>query len=696
MKKIGVAFVIFLSFLSFLFLGKAYASNASDFTFKLNSISARKNQTDWYDLNITYTNKGKTGVVYWIDITGTSSKGSIEAWKSETLESSGTVTWTLYDTNLSTSISSLKFSVKEHMNTSDPVANVIVDLSSINGGYSPTTTTTSTPTTTRTTTRTTSTLTITNNNTYGNGVYATLIDVTNEKIKIKIDNRTTNSISLGWVSGSKVFLDTNTTSYEGTTSFVSEIKPNTTKEITVNLKNDITNINQIKGLKIDYINILGSNGLPSREISIDADVSKAEYSRTFFQWIRDNYVFVLIILIPVLLLILYLIFRRKKKNSNYNNNSGNNNFYNNSSNKSSSYRSSSNNIFNNNNDDDLSSNSYNYQPQNTNSSQQDYTSHSVREHSVRYANADVKRRRTATGSFIGAIVFFGLALVVYFVFMKNPSFSDLSDNIGFVIIPRIMFYTGIIVGTVNLIFAIKKKAVKLNGKRSVGVVKRAWQETHSQYNNGAYSQTVVYYVEFSYEDQYGELADMVQTISHKIYKSMAIGMQIPILVYKKDALFDVKAYKNTGSVNAPVQSEASYTVKKKIFISYRRDGGLEAAELLYEKLHNYHNVFMDKDLGYGDFEAQLNRNIDNCDVILLILSKGCLEKREGKDYYFMEIARAYDKNKIIIPVILRSFDTNDNNIYWNELKTLQCVDMSSNQPGVGDDAARRINDMLNR
>jgi hypothetical protein len=95
-----------------------------------------------------------------------------------------------------------------------------------------------------------------------------------------------------------------------------------------------------------------------------------------------------------------------------------------------------------------------------------------------------------------------------------------------------------------------------------------------------------------------------------------------------------------------------------VFISYRKEGGFEAANLLYERLtQNGYKVFLDYEgLRSGKFNEQLYRQIDNCKDVIIILSKDSLDrcKNEG-DWVRLEIARALTQKKNIVPVMLRGF-----------------------------------------
>lgn len=101
-----------------------------------------------------------------------------------------------------------------------------------------------------------------------------------------------------------------------------------------------------------------------------------------------------------------------------------------------------------------------------------------------------------------------------------------------------------------------------------------------------------------------------------------------------------------------------------IFISYRRDGGSSTALHLYYLLNEEgYKVSFDVDtLREGKFAPELFNRIDNCTDFLIILNKDAFDRtilekcpREN-DWMRMELARAIEKEKNIIPVMLSGFE----------------------------------------
>lgn len=105
-------------------------------------------------------------------------------------------------------------------------------------------------------------------------------------------------------------------------------------------------------------------------------------------------------------------------------------------------------------------------------------------------------------------------------------------------------------------------------------------------------------------------------------------------------------------------------MKKKydIFISYRRDGGQDAAKLLVEKLRQdkYKVSFDQENLGNGNFNEQLLKRIEECEDFILICDAKVFEKtiedKEGKDWLRIELAKALELDKNVIPIMLTGFN----------------------------------------
>ncbi len=100
-------------------------------------------------------------------------------------------------------------------------------------------------------------------------------------------------------------------------------------------------------------------------------------------------------------------------------------------------------------------------------------------------------------------------------------------------------------------------------------------------------------------------------------------------------------------------------MKYDIFISYRREGGYDTAQLLYDRLTQmrYRVSFDLETLRGGKFNTQLYQRIEQCSDVLVIMSKDSLDLRENPDddWFRLEIAHALKHKKNIVPVFLRDF-----------------------------------------
>ena len=95
-----------------------------------------------------------------------------------------------------------------------------------------------------------------------------------------------------------------------------------------------------------------------------------------------------------------------------------------------------------------------------------------------------------------------------------------------------------------------------------------------------------------------------------------------------------------------------------IFISYRRSGGEHVSWRIFDALKSRkYDVFLDFDaLKSGQFDEQLYRAIDGCKDFLLILPPGALDRcADPKDWVRLEVERAKEKDKNIIPIKLDGF-----------------------------------------
>ena len=99
--------------------------------------------------------------------------------------------------------------------------------------------------------------------------------------------------------------------------------------------------------------------------------------------------------------------------------------------------------------------------------------------------------------------------------------------------------------------------------------------------------------------------------------------------------------------------------KYQIFISYRRDGGEDLARLLEYKLTDRgFKVFFDvESLRSGAFNKALFDKIAECtDVVVVLPPHGLDRCADPSDWVRLEISRAFELGKNVIPVMMRNFE----------------------------------------
>lgn len=114
--------------------------------------------------------------------------------------------------------------------------------------------------------------------------------------------------------------------------------------------------------------------------------------------------------------------------------------------------------------------------------------------------------------------------------------------------------------------------------------------------------------------------------------------------------------------------------KHDIFISYRRDGGVDLATRIKTNLESKgFSVFMDiEDLKSGQFNKELLFKIENATDFILVLTKDCLERCKNEDDWLrMEIAHAYKMERNIIPVYATGFNLSDLNDLPSDINELR-------------------------
>jgi hypothetical protein len=103
----------------------------------------------------------------------------------------------------------------------------------------------------------------------------------------------------------------------------------------------------------------------------------------------------------------------------------------------------------------------------------------------------------------------------------------------------------------------------------------------------------------------------------------------------------------------------------KVFISYRREGGVDMAGRISDRLcANNIKTFFDMDsMTLGNFNTQIYDNIDECTHFLLVLPPRALDRCvDSEDWVRKEIVRAIQTNKIIIPLLMEGFEFSEVNL----------------------------------
>eukprot|EP01043_Picozoa_sp_COSAG02_P019137 COSAG02_NODE_913_length_15994_cov_6.140484_12_plen_660_part_00 len=106
----------------------------------------------------------------------------------------------------------------------------------------------------------------------------------------------------------------------------------------------------------------------------------------------------------------------------------------------------------------------------------------------------------------------------------------------------------------------------------------------------------------------------------------------------------------------PPAMRSKQALQVDVFISYRRKGGSQLAQLIkvFLKLRGY-AVFLDVDnLGRGEFDTALEANLNAARNVVVLLTDGCLDRciedTENQDFVRREIATALAKKKNVVPV----------------------------------------------
>lgn len=127
------------------------------------------------------------------------------------------------------------------------------------------------------------------------------------------------------------------------------------------------------------------------------------------------------------------------------------------------------------------------------------------------------------------------------------------------------------------------------------------------------------------------------------------------------------------------------TYKYDVFISYRRNGGSEKAQLIKSevKLRGVPDdkIFLDThSLHNGDFAQTILNSIKNSSCVVVVISKGCFDEIKETDFWYMEIREALAQHKLLVPVFfdgIVSFDGLNVPLELQALKKIECRYLSA-------------------
>ena len=93
-----------------------------------------------------------------------------------------------------------------------------------------------------------------------------------------------------------------------------------------------------------------------------------------------------------------------------------------------------------------------------------------------------------------------------------------------------------------------------------------------------------------------------------------------------------------------------------VFISYRRNGGSEKAQLVKSELQqrgvSENRIFLDThSLHEGNFREKIKNAISESQNVIVIISQGCFDQVRQTDYWYLEIREALSQGKNIIPIL---------------------------------------------
>lgn len=114
--------------------------------------------------------------------------------------------------------------------------------------------------------------------------------------------------------------------------------------------------------------------------------------------------------------------------------------------------------------------------------------------------------------------------------------------------------------------------------------------------------------------------------------------------------------------------------KYEVFISYRRQGGSEYAELVKGELvrrgYKESKIFLDtRSISNGNYRTKIDDAISQSQNVVVIISKGCFDNQSEDSNWTREITRALTMGINVVP------------IYFDEIKAIDVAQLPSSERG---------------
>lgn len=93
-----------------------------------------------------------------------------------------------------------------------------------------------------------------------------------------------------------------------------------------------------------------------------------------------------------------------------------------------------------------------------------------------------------------------------------------------------------------------------------------------------------------------------------------------------------------------------------VFISYRRKGGSEKAQLVKSEIKlrgvEEERIFLDThNLHEGDFEPKIKIAVEQSQCVVVVISNGCFDEVKETDFWYVEIKEALLQGKKVVPIL---------------------------------------------